>query len=184
VVRNRATLGGNLVDASPAADSAVPLLALKARVKLRSRNGQRTLALKDFFTGYRKTAIKSGEILTEIMFSVPQRGSKHGYRKLGRRNAMAISIASVAVVLTMEGKTCTDCAIAMGAVASTPTRIQKAEALLRDKRIDVDLVRKCGQTAAECVRPIDDIRASAEYRRTVSAVLVSRIIGETLKLDR
>jgi carbon-monoxide dehydrogenase medium subunit len=183
VVRNRATLGGNLVDASPAADSAIPLLALKAQVKLRGLNGQRSLALTDFFKAYRKTAIKSGEILTEVVFPVPARGSRYGYRKLGRRNAMAISVASVAVVLTMKGKTCTDSAIAMGAVAPTPIRIEKAEALLKGEKVDAELARQCGETAAKCIRPIDDIRASAQYRRTVSAVLVSRTISECLKLD-
>ena len=183
VVRNRATVGGNLVDASPAADTAVPLLALKARVGLRSLDGQRTLALDKFFTGYRKTAIQSGEILTEVAFPIPHRGTKYGYHKLGRRNAMAISVASVAVVLQMVGKTCKDAAIALGAVAPTPLRIAKAEALLKGKKVDVELAQKCGEVVADCVKPIDDIRASAEYRRTVSQVLVSRVICEALELD-
>lgn len=183
VVRNRATVGGNLVDASPAADTAVPLLALKARVRLRSLDGQRTLALDKFFTGYRKTAIQSGEILTEVAFPIPPRGTKYGYHKLGRRNAMAISVASVAVVLQMVGKTCKDAAIAMGAVAPTPLRIAKAEALLKGKNVDVELAQKCGEVVAECVKPIDDIRASADYRRTVSQVLACRGICEALELD-
>ncbi len=183
VVRNRATVGGNLVDASPAADTAVPLLALKAQVRLRSQSGQRTLALDKFFTGYRKTAIKSGEILTEVAFPIAPRGTKYGYHKLGRRNAMAISVASVAVVLEMKGKTCKDVAIALGAVAPTPMRIAKAEALLKGKRVDVELAQKCGEMVAGCVKPIDDIRASADYRGTVSQVLVSRAICESLELD-
>jgi carbon-monoxide dehydrogenase medium subunit len=183
VVRNRATVGGNLMDASPAADTAVPLLALKAKVRLRSLNGQRTLALDEFFTGYRKTAIKSGEILTEVAFPIPPRGTKYGYHKLGRRNAMAISVASVAVVLEMTGKTCKGATIALGAVAPTPLRIAHAEALLKAKKVDVELAQKCGEMAAGSVKPIDDIRASADYRRTVSQVLVSRAICESLALD-
>jgi CO/xanthine dehydrogenase FAD-binding subunit len=183
VVRNRATVGGNLADASPAADTAVPLLALKARVRLRSLDGQRTLALDKFFTGYRKTAIQSGEILTEVAFPIPYRGTKYGYHKLGRRNAMAISVASVAVVLEMRGKTCKDAAIALGAVAPVPLRIAKAEALLKGKNVDVELAQKCGEVVAGCVKPIDDIRATAEYRRTVSQVLVCRGICEALELD-
>ena len=183
VVRNRATVGGNLMDASPAADTAIPLLALKAKVRLGSMNGQRTLALDKFFTAYRKTAIKSGEILTEVAFPIPPRGTKYGYHKLGRRNAMAISVASVAVVLEMTGKICKGATIALGAVAPTPLRVAKAEALLKDKKVDVELAQKCGEMVAGCVKPIDDIRASAGYRRTVSQVLVSRAICESLKLD-
>ena len=183
VVRNRATVGGNLVDASPAADTAVPLLALKAQVKLKSLNGQRTLSLDKFFMGYRKTAIKSGEILTEVAFPIPPRGTKYGYHKLGRRNAMAISVASVAVVLETKGKTCKDAAIALGAVAPTPLRIAKAEALLKEKKVDVELAQKCGDMVAGLVKPIDDIRASADYRRKVSQVLVTRVICESLELE-
>lgn len=181
VVRNRATVGGNLVDASPAADTAVPLLALKAQVRLRSLNGQRTLALDRFFTGYRKTAIQSGEVLTEVAFPIPSPGTKYAYHKLGRRNAMAISVASVAVLLEMKGNTCKDAAIALGAVAPTPLRIAKAEALLKGKNVDVELAQKCAEVVAGCVKPIDDIRASAEYRRTVSQVLVLRAICESLE---
>lgn len=183
VVRNRATIGGNLVDASPAADSAVPLLALRARVRLKSRKGQRTVALKDFFTGYRKNVLKRGEILTEVVFSKPPRRMKALYHKLGRRNAMAISVASAAIMLDMKGKTCRDAAIALGAVAPTPIRAGKAEEILIGHKIDGELVRKCGVTAAKCARPIDDIRASAEYRRTVSEVMVSRLISEGLGLE-
>jgi carbon-monoxide dehydrogenase medium subunit len=183
VVRNRATVGGNLSDASPAADTAVPLLGLKAQVKLRSSNGQRTVALDKFFKGYRKVALSPGEILTEVTFTVPPRGNKYGYHKLGRRNAMAISVASVAVVLNMEGKKCTDAAIALGAVAPTPLRIAKAEEMLKDEKVDVELAQKCGQVVAKHINPIDDIRASSNYRRTMSEVLVSREICESLKLD-
>jgi len=183
VVRNRATIGGNLVDASPAADSAVPLLALQAKVRLRSRNGQRTVALEDFFTGYRKNVLRRGEILTEVVFSKPARSMKSLYHKLGRRNAMAISVASVAIMLDMKGKTCRGAAIAMGAVAPTPIRAGMAEEILIGQKIDKDLIRKCGVTAAKCTRPIDDIRASARYRRTVCEVMVNRLISEGLGLD-
>ncbi len=183
VVRNRATVGGNLVDASPAADIAVPLLALKAGVKLRSLHGRRTVALENFFINYRKTVTKSGEILTEVMFPIPPRGTKQGYYKLGRRNAMAISVASVAVALNMNGKTCTDARIALGAVAPTPLRVEKAEARLRGKKVDLGLVKKCAEVAAKSAKPIDDIRASAEYRRLMCEVLVRRIICQSLGLQ-
>ena len=183
MVRNRATVGGNLADASPAADSAIPLLALKAQVKLQSLKEQRTMGLDKFFTGYRKTVIKPGEILTEVRFPVPGRGAKQGYCKLGRRNAMAISVASVAMVLGMNGQACTDACIALGAVAPVPLRAKKAEALLIGKAVDEDLARKCGELAAADAKPIDDIRAPAEYRRRMCEVLVRRILCRTLALE-
>jgi carbon-monoxide dehydrogenase medium subunit len=183
LVRNRATVGGNIVDASPAADTAVPLLALKARVRLQSLQGQRTLPLDEFFTGYRKTAVEPGEILTEVSFPIPPGDTKQGYCKLGRRNAMAISVASVAVVLNMNGKTCADAGIALGAVAPTPLRAEKAEALLRAKRINLKLATKCGEAAAKSARPIDDLRAPAGYRSLICEVLVRRLICQCLGLE-
>jgi carbon-monoxide dehydrogenase medium subunit len=96
---------------------------------------------------------------------------------------MAISVASVAMVLEMKGKICKGATIALGAVAPTPLRIAKAEALLKEKKVDVELAQECGEMVAGCVKPIDDIRASADYRRTVSQVLVSRAICKSLKLD-
>jgi len=183
VVRNRATMGGNLVDASPAADSAVPLLALNAQVKLRSNKSQRTVMLEDFFTGYRQTVLKPGEILSEVSFPIPERGTKYAYHKMGRRNAMAISVVSVAVLLNMKGKRCNEVAIALGAVAPTPVRAKEAESLLRDKKVDPDLARICGETAAKCANPIDDLRASADYRRIMCAFWVRETISQTVGFE-
>jgi carbon-monoxide dehydrogenase medium subunit len=182
LVRNRATIGGNLADASPAADTAVPLLALGAKARLRSAGGQRTVPLSEFFKGYRKTALKPGEIITEITLPFNPGGSKYGYCKLGRRNAMAVSVASVAVVLHMKGKTCLNAAVAMGAVAASPIRVKEAETLLNGSKVDAALARQCGQAAARKSRPIDDIRASAEYRRMVCGNLVQRAICASLNL--
>jgi carbon-monoxide dehydrogenase medium subunit len=183
VVRNRATVGGNLVDASPAADAAVPLLALKAQVKLRNIKGQRTVSLEDFFTGYRQTVLKPGEILSEVSFPIPERGAKYAYHKMGRRNAMAISVVSVAVLLNMKGKMCHEGAIALGAVAPTPIRAKEAESLLRDKKVDPDLARICAEAAAKCANPIDDLRASAEYRRNMCAFWVRETISQSVGFE-
>jgi len=182
IVRNRATVGGNLVDASPAADSAVPLLALKAQVKLRSLKGQRTLPLDQFFVDYRKTALRSGEILTEIAFPIPDRTAKSSYHKMGRRNAMAISVVSVGVLLKIKGEICSEAAIALGAVAPTPIRLWEAESLLQNQKIEWDLAKKCGELAAERVRPIDDPRASADYRRQMCAIYVRKAICQSVGL--
>jgi carbon-monoxide dehydrogenase medium subunit len=184
VVRNRATVGGNLADASPAADSAVPLLALKAQVKLRSLKGVRTLPLDHFFVAYRKTALRPGEILTEIAFPIPERTAKFAYYKMGRRNAMAISVVSVGVMLNMRGGICSEAAIALGAVAPTPIRVAAVESLLQNKKGDPDLAGKCGELAAESVQPIDDLRASADYRRQMCAVYVRKAICRSAGLSQ
>jgi carbon-monoxide dehydrogenase medium subunit len=180
IVRNRATVGGNLVDASPAADMAVPLLALKAQVKLRSLKGPRTIPLGLFFTDYRKTALRSGEILTEIAFPIPERTAKFGYHKMGRRNAMAISVVSVGVLLKMKGDICSEATVALGAVAPTPIRVSAVESLLQNKKVDLNLAQKCGELAAESAQPIDDLRASAHYRRQMCAVYVCKAICQSI----
>ena len=183
IVRNRATVGGNLADASPAADSAVPLLALEAQVKLRSLKGPRTMPLAQFFADYRKTALRSGEILTEVAFPVPERTAKFAYHKFGRRNAMAISVVSVGVLLKMKSDICLEAAIALGAVAPTPIRVVAVESLLQNKKVDLDLARKCGELAAESTHPIDDLRASADYRRQMCAVYVRKAICQSVGLS-
>jgi carbon-monoxide dehydrogenase medium subunit len=182
IVRNRATIGGNLVDASPAADSAVPLLALKAQVKVRSLKGPRTLPLDQFFADYRKTAIRAGEILTEVAFPIPDRTAKFAYHKMGRRNAMAISVVTVAVLLKMKGDLCREAAIALGAVAPTPIRLWEAESLIQNRKVDLDLAKQCGDLAAKSAHPIDDLRASADYRRQICAVYVQEAICRSLGL--
>ncbi len=183
IVRNRATVGGNLVDASPAADSAVPLLALKAQVKLRSLKGQRTIPLDQFFADYRKTALRSGEILTEVAFPIPERTARFAYHKMGRRNAMAISVVSVGVLLKMKGETCSEAAIALGAVAPTPIRVLAVESLLQNNKVDLDLAKKCGELAAKSAHPIGDLRASADYRRQMCAVYVRKAICQTVGIS-
>jgi len=182
IVRNRATIGGNLVDASPAADSAVPLLALKAQVKVRSLKGPRTLPLDQFFADYRKTAIRAGEILTEVAFPIPDRTAKFAYHKMGRRNAMAISVVTVAVLQKMKGDLCREAAIALGAVAPTPIRLWEAESLIQNRKVDLDLAKQCGDLAAKSAHPIDDLRASADYRRQICAVYVQEAICRSLGL--
>jgi CO/xanthine dehydrogenase FAD-binding subunit len=183
LVRNRATVGGNLADASPAADTAVPLLTHNAKVKIRSLNNRRTVPLKAFFLDYRKTVLKPGEILTEIEIPSSPPGTKYSYCKLGRRNAMAVSVVSVAVSLRMKGKTCTDAAVALGAVAPTPLRMVAVEALLQGRKIDSELARQCGELAAKNASPVSDIRASAEYRRIACRNLAHRTICRCVGIE-
>ena len=180
-IRNRATVAGNLVDASPAADCVPPLQALDAVATLRSPRGVRRVPVKDFCLGVRRTVRQEDELVTEIEFEPLERNSGYGYYKLGRRNAMAISVVSEAVVLRMTDGICRKASISLGAVAPTPIRVPEAEALLEGRPLPgPETVQECARLASRAARPISDIRASAEYRTHMCEVLTRRLIQRAL----
>ncbi|MCX6054856.1 MAG: xanthine dehydrogenase family protein subunit M [Chloroflexi bacterium] len=183
LVRNRATVGGNLVDASPAADTAPPLLALKAEVQLMSQRASRWLSLEDFITGVRKTLLQPGELMFSIRWPVPSERSSGAYIKVGLRKADAISVLSAAVMLDFE-KTgaCKEACIAMGAVAPKPFRAHEAEKLLLGKEITPALIAEAAHLAGEASRPIDDIRGTAAYRKRVIEVSVRRLLTKAVEV--
>jgi len=174
-VRTTATIGGNLANASPAADLATPLLAMDADLRLQSEKGERVVPLKEFFKGPGKTVLKPGELITEV--SIPLSPGKCIFLKLGRRKAMSLSVVNVAVYLDMAGNKCREARIAVGAVAPTPLRCIEAEALLMGKRIDRELIGRCAATAIAAGRPVDDRRASAWYRKEAGKALVARTLA-------
>jgi carbon-monoxide dehydrogenase medium subunit len=179
LVRNRATLAGNLADASPAADTAVPLLALEAFVVIERDGGkQREIPIDQFFVGPNQTHLKKDEIIKEVFFPKPNSYSKMGYLKLGLRNSMAISVVSLAVLMNMQQDKCKKVRIGLGAVAPTPMRAHRTEELLEGKEITGRLVNECCNEIAKEIRPISDIRASAEYRREMTSVLLRRLLWE------
>jgi CO/xanthine dehydrogenase FAD-binding subunit len=169
-VWNMGTIGGNLCNASPAADTAPPLLVLNGRVKLLGKDGEKTLSLEDFFKGVNTTAMAPDEIMVEIHLDpIPdQMGS--AFMKIARVGA-DISKISCAVAVERDGKRCALCRIALGAVAPVPMRAKGAESILQGSKIDASLIHRAGQKLAEEVKPIDDVRSTAEYRRAVAAVL-------------
>ncbi len=175
LIRNLATVGGNLCDASPAADLSPPLLALGARIRLESaREGARSVSLEDFFLGARQTVRRPDELLTAIEIPRPDPQMRCFYFKLGKRKADAISIVSVAVTLQLESGIIEKARIALGAVAPVAMRASGAEAILRGQRPkDSTLVAAASAAAAEA-RPIDDFRATASYRREMIETLVAR----------
>ncbi len=182
LVRNRATIGGNLADASPAADTAVPLLALEAMVITEKNGGKRRqIPINEFFTGSNKTVLKAGEIMEEIFFPKPNPNARMGYLKFGRRNAMAISVVSLAIKLEMEKGKCKEAKIGLGAVAPTPIRAYRTEEMLVGKEVTKRLIEGCCNEITKEVHPITDIRASAEYRREMASVLLRRLILEIIK---
>jgi carbon-monoxide dehydrogenase medium subunit len=180
LIRNRATLAGNLAYASPAADVAPPLLALGASLTLVSKaRGARTVALAEFMRGPRQTALAPDELIAEVSFPIED-GMKQGYFKFALRNAMAISLVSGAVVLRMEGSQVREAGLALGAVAPKPYRVAEAEAALTGRAPDDAQVRQAARLAAASTSPIGDIRASAEYRREMTEVMTRRIVARAL----
>jgi len=182
LTRNRATLGGNLADASPAADTAPPLLALEATVHSARPGGRgREIPLDQFFLGPRRTVLEEDEIMTRITFPKPKDPSAGSHIKFGLRNAMAISVASIAVMLEREGKRCRKARVALGAVAPKPIRACLVEKRLEGKELDREVIEASAAAIQEEISPISDIRASAQYRRLVTSVLLKRSIEEALK---
>jgi len=173
-IRNRATIAGNLCNASPAADTAPSLLALDASVKLQSADEERIVPLSQFFLGPEQTVTKPDEVLTEVI--IPLQEGASAFIKLGRRKAFTLSVASVAAFAKVNNGKFEEVRIALGAVAPTPIRARKVEEALKGKDISEDNVEKAAQLVKEECWPITDVRASAEYRTEMSYVLTKRVL--------
>jgi carbon-monoxide dehydrogenase medium subunit len=182
-VRSLATIGGNLCSAVPSADTAPPLIALNASLKLVGPEGERSILVEEFFTGPKETVRKSNEILTAIVIPKPEVLSSGCYLKLMRRHAMDLAIVGVAAYLKLdrEKKTCTEARIALGAVAPTPIRVPEVEALLINHTIDEKLITEAARLAGMQCRPISDIRSSLEYRCSMVEVLTRRAVMEAYR---
>jgi len=169
-IRYMATLGGNLCNASPAADTVPPLLVMDAEVSILGPNGSRIVPLKDFFLGPGKTVLSKSEILTEIR--IPPFRGKTGtaFIRLSRAS-MDIAKISIAVLLQFGGETVTSAKIALGSVAPTPILANKAAQILIGKSLTKETIGRAAETVAEEIRPITDIRGTAEYRKDVSHVM-------------
>lgn len=181
--RNSATIGGNIANASPAADTATPLLALNATVVVESKeNGIRRIPIQEFFKGVNKTALACDELITVI--EVPQNpaNSNSCFVKLGLRNAMAISVVSVAAGVEVASGKIREVNIALGSVAATPVRAQKVEEFLLGKEVSLELLEEAAEKVVENISPIRDVRASAEYRNAVAPVLVKRALVKSAKI--
>jgi carbon-monoxide dehydrogenase medium subunit len=177
-VRNRATITGNLCSAVPSADSAPSLLVLEAELKVTNLKGERILPITEFFTGPRKTILADDELLTEIRIpSLPPK-YKGIYLKLSPRKSMDLAVAGVAALVVLDGDVCKDVRIGLGAVAPTPIRARKAEESLVGKRLTDDSIIGAARAASTECSPIDDHRASAEYRCDMVYVLTRRALTQ------
>ena len=179
-VRNRATIGGNLCNASPAADTAVPLILLDAVVELASMDGNslavREVPVADFFRGPGSTVLTPGEILTRIRFKTMGEGVFADWDKFGTRPAMEIAVASVGVALEMEDGRITRARVGFGSVAPVPLRGRRAEAELLGRHLSADVIGECAAVAQKEIAPISDVRASAAFRRELVGVMLRRML--------
>jgi carbon-monoxide dehydrogenase medium subunit len=174
VVRNMATMGGNICRSSPSADTVPPLMVFDAEVKLVGPKGERGLLLEDFFTGPGENVLKQ-ELLTEII--IPKKEDRYGtaFEKVGRSSADLAKL-NCAVRITVSGGRCDDIRIALGAVADKPIRAKKAEQAIKGKTISDEATEAAAQKVTGDIAAITDVRSTAVYRTDVSKVLVRRLI--------
>ncbi len=180
-IRAVATIGGNMANASPAADLAVPLLLLEAEVELASCGGEsgpnlRRVPLADFFTGPGTTQRTKNELLRALVIPAPPAGMRFASHKPGTRPAMVCAHASAGLGLLMDGETVADARVAFGALADRPIRGPKTEAALRGQTLDEKSLERASEAARQEVSPISDVRGSETYRRELAASLVRRLI--------
>jgi len=187
-IRNRGTVAGNLITASPANDTIPPLMALGAQVKLGSSAGERVIPLEKFYTGVRGTVMRPDEMLLEIAFPSMKQNQRGSFIKLGLRRAQAIAVVNAAILITFDrppeelssGSRVEDVAITLGSVAPTIIHAESAEHFLRKSELSEETIRKAAELAMQDARPIDDLRSSAAYRKEMVRVCVSRSLHRIL----
>ncbi|MCC6469950.1 MAG: xanthine dehydrogenase family protein subunit M [Alphaproteobacteria bacterium] len=178
MVRNTATVAGNIACGSPAADLVPPLFALDAKLTLVSARGRRTRPIDSFFTGYKTDIRRPTELISRISWKAPTSRSCALFYKLARRKGDAITVVGVAVALDVDRGLCTRARVALGAVAPTVIHAREAEAILEGRPLTPELIDSAAESASAAARPIDDIRASAAYRRHGVRVLVRRLVTQ------
>jgi len=169
-IRNMATIGGNLCNASPAADSAVALLVSDAEARILGPDGARTVPIEEFFIGPGQTVLGEDEVLVEVLTPPLSGNAGTSFVKVGR-TSLDLATVNIAVVLRKKGETVADCRIALGAVAPTPIRVRRAEELVRGREMTRETLEGAADIVSEDIRPITDVRAPAEYRKEVSKTL-------------
>jgi CO/xanthine dehydrogenase FAD-binding subunit len=175
-IRNRGTLGGNIINASPAADSAVPLLLYDAQIQIVSLEGERWVPLDGFFKGPGRTALRPGEFVRMLRLEIPSVPFQAFYHKVGRRNALTISIASLGTLLFCEDDHILELRIAAGSVAPTPMRLRSVETALKGAPLTPQTIEHGRTLASSAIAPISDVRATSAYRTRVIGDLLARAL--------
>jgi len=176
-IQNSGTVAGNICNASPAADGVPALLALDAQVEVASTRGRRKLPLDQFILGPRRTALRSGELVTAILVPKPAHPARSDFLKLGARKYLVISIAMVACVLEVRDGTVRAARIAVGSCSPVATRLPELEQVLAGKPLDRNLADLAWPEHLHRLSPIDDVRASAAYRKEAALTLIRRSLG-------
>jgi aerobic carbon-monoxide dehydrogenase medium subunit len=183
-IRNLATVGGNICNASPSGDTLPALVAYGAECRLLGPEGERLALLESFFMGPGRTALHPAELLVELHLPPPPPHTGALYIKHSPRSAMDISTVGVASMVTLEGQNgvCQEVRISLGAVAPTVIRARSAEALLRGQRLEAGLIQQAARAAEEDARPIDDIRGTARHRRAIVEALTGRTLRSAIQM--
>jgi len=184
--RNMGTIGGNLCNASPGADTAPPLLIIDAELTIASLEGSRSIPLSGLFAGPKMNSLRPGELLTEIRFPIPPAGSGASFHKLGRRRGYTLSLINAAAYLEVGSDVCREARLAIGACAPTPIRMSTLEEMLRGKRLYRRLIEEAASACHGLVKPSTraHARASVDYRRAMSCVLTRRALMDAWERAR
>lgn len=187
-IRNKATIGGNICNASPAADMLPPLVCLKAILELQSMDSDnvistRRISIEDFITGVNKTSLVTNEILTNIVFNIPSDNPKMSFKKIGRRNALAIARLNGACILNMENNRVSKAALVIGSAAPTPKRFSIVEDYLRGKELNEEVLRAAGILATNYVLQQAGTRSSSNYKLPVVSRFIASLIEDTLRKE-
>lgn len=176
-IQNRGTIGGNIANASPAADTPPTLLAYDAEIELLSSAGARRVRYEEFHTGYKQTVMLPGEIIARVHLPRPPAGAHHFYRKIGTRRAQAISKVCFAGLMSRDGERVEDVRVALGSVAPVVVRCRRVEEVLRGDELNRSRIAEALSVLAEEISPIDDIRSNARYRLRVAQNLLAEFLG-------
>jgi CO/xanthine dehydrogenase FAD-binding subunit len=182
-IRNRATIGGNIVNNAPCADSVAPLLVYNAMVRLRSSRNQRDVALDDFLTGSYQTARQENELVTEVFMPIPDKGYRGEFRKLGRRRGVAVSRISLAVLAKTDAGRIKDLRISSGAVTPVGIRFHDIEKSASDKDITTDLLKGLSTSAGQAVLDVTGLRWSGFYKLPVLQQMLFQVLNNVLELS-
>ena len=180
-IRRKGTMVGNICNASPSADTASILVAMKAVVKVYNCGQEREIAIDDFFKGVKKTALEPGDVVTGLFIPELKEGEGSAYFKHSVRKAMDLAIIGIGAKITMDGNKIADARVCMGGVGITPLRAKNAESILIGNEVTDELLEKAGVAASEECSPISDVRASAEYRKDMVRVYTKRAVKKSVE---
>ena len=175
-IRNRGTITGNIVNASPAADTACPLIVHDAEIEIRSVDSTHIIPIEELFVGPKINCLEPNELVTEIRIPKPKANSSSAYKRIGRRKAFTLSVVSAAAYIQADDNICIDAGIAFGSVAMTPLRVPEAEDMLKGKELTAENIKEASEAVKEYVKPITDVRGTEEYRRDMCPVLMRRAL--------